>query len=84
MKLEPYEAEELRDRFASRSRLVSDAVPTEATVSNALEEDDDLVISNQCGDDLQDLDYIPSDDEEEARPQSWVVFDLLVPGWVCS
>ena len=84
MKLEPYEVEELRDRFASRSRLVSDAVPTKATVSNALEEDDDLVISNQCGDDLQDLDYIPSDDEEEARPQSWVVFDLLVPGWVCS
>ena len=76
MKLWPWEAEELRDRSASRSRLVSDAVPTEATVSNALEEDNDLVISNRCGDDLQDLDYIPSDDEEEARPQAFDAMKL--------
>ena len=68
--LPPYEAEELRrcDYLSSKSKT---------TVPKGLLEDDDADTLIEGRDNLKDLDYVPSEDDEEPAPKPFIAMKLV-------
>ena len=84
VKLEPYEAEELRYFMDSGSKSVSNTEqvhteqgPAEVAVPEGLEEEKESVVLTDGHDNPKDLDYIPSEEDEEPRPKKFDAMKLV-------